>query len=214
MRSTSETHGRRHGLAPGRWTAPSMPSKRPSWQSLRAQARGEPPGIRPSMGKVLGSELRQRLTELGVEIAAHYAAANLPLDDGLQGELADSRRGRVLDVGLPQRPRRFDLRRLQRGAAQHRREPACWRAEVHVHEHNNHHRRANKTTPSRCCATALRAISTTTTASSSACMRWRHADDAPPPFWQGLSQRARPAGRRAARSRKAASASACPRTSR
>ncbi|MGJ7608339.1 acyl-CoA dehydrogenase family protein [Variovorax sp. LT1R20] len=56
-------------------------------QSLRAQARGEPPGIRPSMGKVLGSELRQRLTELGVEIAGHYAAVNLPLDDGLQGEL-------------------------------------------------------------------------------------------------------------------------------
>jgi len=56
-------------------------------QSLRAQARGEPPGIRPSMGKVLGSELRQRLTELGVEIAGHHAAVNLPLDDGLQGEL-------------------------------------------------------------------------------------------------------------------------------
>ena len=56
-------------------------------QSLRAQARGEPPGIRPSMGKVLGSELRQRLTELGVEIAGHYAAANLPLDDDLQGDL-------------------------------------------------------------------------------------------------------------------------------
>jgi acyl-CoA dehydrogenase len=56
-------------------------------QSLRAQARGEQPGIRPSMGKVLGSELRQRLTELGVEIAAHYAAADLPLDDSLQGDL-------------------------------------------------------------------------------------------------------------------------------
>ena len=56
-------------------------------QSLRAQARGEPHGIRPSMGKVLGSELRQRLTELGVEIAGHYAAASLPLDDGLGGEL-------------------------------------------------------------------------------------------------------------------------------
>jgi alkylation response protein AidB-like acyl-CoA dehydrogenase len=39
------------------------------------------------MGKVLGSELRQRLTELGVEIAAHYAAVDLPLDDNLQGEL-------------------------------------------------------------------------------------------------------------------------------
>lgn len=56
-------------------------------QSLRAQARGEPPGIRPSMGKVLGSELRQRLTELGVEIAGHHAAVNLPLDDRLQGEI-------------------------------------------------------------------------------------------------------------------------------
>ena len=56
-------------------------------QSLRAQARGEPPGIRPSMGKVLGSELRQRLTELGVEIAGPYAAVSLPLDDGLQGDM-------------------------------------------------------------------------------------------------------------------------------
>ena len=56
-------------------------------QSLRAQARGEPPSIRPSIGKVLGSELRQRLTELGVEIAGHYAAVSLSLDDGLQGEL-------------------------------------------------------------------------------------------------------------------------------
>ncbi|MET3497839.1 acyl-CoA dehydrogenase family protein [Variovorax boronicumulans] len=58
-------------------------------QSLRAQARGEPPGIRPSMGKVLGSELRQRLTELGVEIVGHHAAVNLPLDDALHdSELA------------------------------------------------------------------------------------------------------------------------------
>ena len=57
-------------------------------QSLRAQVRGEPPGIRPSMGKLLGSELRQRLTELGVEVAGHYAAVSLPLDDGLQGSLA------------------------------------------------------------------------------------------------------------------------------
>lgn len=57
-------------------------------QSLQAQARGEPPGIRPSMGKLLGSELRQRLTEVGVEVAGHYAAVALPLDDGLQGALA------------------------------------------------------------------------------------------------------------------------------
>jgi len=55
--------------------------------SLRAQVRGEPPGIRPSMGKLLGSQLRQRLTELGVEVAGHYGAVALPLDDGLQGEL-------------------------------------------------------------------------------------------------------------------------------
>lgn len=59
-------------------------------QSLRAQARGEPAGIRPSMGKVLGSELKQRLTELGVEIAAHHAAVDLPLDDGLQDGLSIS----------------------------------------------------------------------------------------------------------------------------
>ncbi|MBS0452283.1 MAG: acyl-CoA dehydrogenase family protein [Proteobacteria bacterium] len=52
-------------------------------QSLRAQARGEPPGIRPSMGKLLATELRQRTTELGVELAGHYAAVALPLDDAL-----------------------------------------------------------------------------------------------------------------------------------
>lgn len=55
-------------------------------QSLRAQARGEPPGIRPSIGKVLGSELRQRITELGVEIAGAHAAVGLPLGDGLRGD--------------------------------------------------------------------------------------------------------------------------------
>jgi len=58
-------------------------------QSLRAQARGEPPGIRPSMGKLLGSELRQRITELGVAVAGPHAGVALPLDDGLQqGPLA------------------------------------------------------------------------------------------------------------------------------
>jgi len=63
-------------------------------QSLAAQGRGEPPGIRPSMGKVLGSELRQRLTELGVEIASHHAAVQLPLDDRLAGA----------DLALPEYP--------------------------------------------------------------------------------------------------------------
>ncbi|MEJ8851824.1 acyl-CoA dehydrogenase family protein [Variovorax rhizosphaerae] len=50
-------------------------------QQLRAQARGEPPGIRPSMGKVLGSELRQRITELAVEIAGPQAAIDMPMAD-------------------------------------------------------------------------------------------------------------------------------------
>jgi alkylation response protein AidB-like acyl-CoA dehydrogenase len=38
----------------------------------------------------------------------------------------------------------------------------------------------------------------------------RHADDAPPPFWQGLARELGPAGRRAARSAGAASAAAWP----
>ncbi|WP_323122952.1 acyl-CoA dehydrogenase family protein [Burkholderia alba] len=48
--------------------------------ALQAHARGEPPGIRPSIGKVLGTETRQRITELGVEIAAHYAGARVPME--------------------------------------------------------------------------------------------------------------------------------------
>lgn len=56
-------------------------------QALRAQVQGEPPGIRPSMGKVLGAELRQRLTELGIEIAGRHAAVDLPMADCLQGPL-------------------------------------------------------------------------------------------------------------------------------
>ncbi len=49
-------------------------------QALQAQTRGEPAGIRPSMGKLLGTELRQRLTEIGIEIAAHYGNAHLPME--------------------------------------------------------------------------------------------------------------------------------------
>jgi acyl-CoA dehydrogenase len=56
-------------------------------QQLRAQARGEPPGIRPSMGKVLGSELRQRITELAVEIAGPHAAIDVPMADCELGDL-------------------------------------------------------------------------------------------------------------------------------
>lgn len=57
-------------------------------QSLRATMRGEPAGIRPSMGKTMATELRQRMTELGVQIAGHYAAVQLPLDDHLGDDLA------------------------------------------------------------------------------------------------------------------------------
>ncbi|KQP13086.1 acyl-CoA dehydrogenase family protein [Pseudorhodoferax sp. Leaf267] len=56
-------------------------------QSLRATMRGEPPGIRPSIGKTQATELRQRMTEVGVEIAAHYGAVQLPLDDHLADDL-------------------------------------------------------------------------------------------------------------------------------
>lgn len=55
--------------------------------ALRAQARGEPPGIAPSMGKIAGSELRQRLTELHLEIAGPQAAIALPLDGCGDAEL-------------------------------------------------------------------------------------------------------------------------------
>lgn len=57
-------------------------------QSLRATMRGEPAGIRPSMGKTMATELRQRMTELGVQIAGHYAAVQLPLDNHLADDLA------------------------------------------------------------------------------------------------------------------------------
>ena len=55
-------------------------------QALRAQVRGELPGIRPSIGKVLGSELRQRLTEIGLEIAGPYAAVDLPMAQCANGD--------------------------------------------------------------------------------------------------------------------------------
>jgi alkylation response protein AidB-like acyl-CoA dehydrogenase len=43
--------------------------------AMRAMERGEPPGIQPSVGKVLGTEIRQKLTEVGMEIAGSYAGA-------------------------------------------------------------------------------------------------------------------------------------------
>lgn len=54
-------------------------------RALRDQARGEPPGAAPSLGKIAGSELRQRLTELQLEVAGPQAALALPLADASHG---------------------------------------------------------------------------------------------------------------------------------
>ena len=48
-------------------------------RSLRADAMGLPPGIRPSMTKLLGTELRQHLTEIGILIAAHQGQVRVPM---------------------------------------------------------------------------------------------------------------------------------------
>ncbi|ARN19690.1 acyl-CoA dehydrogenase family protein [Piscinibacter gummiphilus] len=49
-------------------------------KALEAHARGEAPGIRPSIGKLLGTETRQRLTEIGIEIGGLYATARVPME--------------------------------------------------------------------------------------------------------------------------------------
>lgn len=49
--------------------------------ALRAQMRGEPMGIRPSMGKVLATELKQHLTELHVQIVGEAALARPAMAD-------------------------------------------------------------------------------------------------------------------------------------
>ncbi len=49
-------------------------------RALAAHARGEPAGVRPSIGKLQGSETRQHITELGLDIAAHYSQAHLPME--------------------------------------------------------------------------------------------------------------------------------------
>ena len=48
-------------------------------QVLNARIRGVDDPIAPSVGKVLGTELRQELTELAVQIAGPYAAVRLPI---------------------------------------------------------------------------------------------------------------------------------------
>lgn len=48
-------------------------------QGLAARIRGVDQPVAPSIGKLLGTELKQRLTEIGVAIAGPYGAARLPL---------------------------------------------------------------------------------------------------------------------------------------
>ena len=48
-------------------------------QALADRIRGAESPIAPSIGKLLGTELRQHLTELAVTIAGSYAAARLPI---------------------------------------------------------------------------------------------------------------------------------------
>ncbi len=50
-------------------------------QQLTERIAGTESPIAPSVGKLLGSELRQYITELGLAIAGPYAAARLPLAD-------------------------------------------------------------------------------------------------------------------------------------
>ena len=56
--------------------------------ALRSQMRGEPMGIRPSMGKILATELKQHLTELHVQIAGKNALYRPPLAQASQHELS------------------------------------------------------------------------------------------------------------------------------
>jgi len=48
-------------------------------QGLAARIRGVAQPVAPSIGKLLGTELKQRLTEIGLTIAGAYAAARLPM---------------------------------------------------------------------------------------------------------------------------------------
>jgi acyl-CoA dehydrogenase len=57
-------------------------------QVLAARIRGDEVPVAPSMGKLLGTELKQFLTEIGVTLAGAYGAARLPLADCAQHALA------------------------------------------------------------------------------------------------------------------------------
>lgn len=58
-------------------------------RTLAAHTRGETPNpIQPSIGKLLGTETRQRLTELGVQIAGLAAAARVDMTEAEEGALS------------------------------------------------------------------------------------------------------------------------------
>lgn len=56
-------------------------------QVLAARIRGDEVPVAPSMGKLLGTELKQFLTEIGVTLAGAYGAARLPMADCAQHAL-------------------------------------------------------------------------------------------------------------------------------
>ncbi len=57
-------------------------------RTLRAQAAGADKGIAPSMGKLLGTELKQQLTELHLQIAGPASLVRAPLDEAAAHPLA------------------------------------------------------------------------------------------------------------------------------
>ena len=58
------------------------------FEALDAQRRGEPPGIRPSIAKILATEMRQRLTELAIEVSGRQALARVPQEECAEHELS------------------------------------------------------------------------------------------------------------------------------
>lgn len=56
-------------------------------RALRGQTRGKPSAIQSSIGKVIGTETRQRMTELGMELAGSYGSADVRIGAASSGEL-------------------------------------------------------------------------------------------------------------------------------
>ena len=94
---------------------------------LTALASGESPGAVSSVMKVQTTELMQAIDTLALEVLGPYAAVHQPEarrgGDQHQRRLRRPRSRPHRHRPLPQRPRRLDLRRLQRDSAQHRRAP-------------------------------------------------------------------------------------------